>query len=107
MAGPEPSLSPEEVPPPDGSAYMFVVQPENNQVTVLERVDPDRQPAIVSTARTRCLWCNRWCWLGDQTMQLVMSGGAAPMCLECATQYLPGHAVQLAVIEDRLWDGKL
>jgi hypothetical protein len=89
-----------------GPAQYIYVQPDTTRVAVLERVDEDRLPVIVSPARTRCLWCSHWCWLGDQSMQLIVSGGASPMCEQCAIRLLPGNALLVDSVIDTMRDGE-
>jgi hypothetical protein len=89
---------------PEQPKYLFV-QPRLDRVACVERVVEDRRPAIRSTARTRCLWCDHWCWLGDKSTEMILSGGAAPMCHECAKELLPGNAIPIGSIKDTLWDG--
>jgi hypothetical protein len=103
-AGENSSLNHEEPLYPPGSSSYFYVQADVSQVACLERVDEDRKPKFVDTARTRCLWCDHWCWLGDNSMQLILSGQAAPMCFECGEKLLPGNAVQVGRVKDTTWD---
>ncbi len=39
-------------------------------------------------AFTNCLGCDRWCVLGERTVQIVESGQAKGICLSCATGVL-------------------
>jgi hypothetical protein len=89
--------------PPGGEKYLFV-QPNMERFAVLGRVTPEEKPDFVTTARTRCLWCDYWCWLGDKTMEFILAGEAAPMCLECATDLVPGNAVAIGELENTAWE---
>lgn len=70
------------------------VYPERNtdgssMVVVLERIEPGVTPDYCVHGRVTCYFCDEWCWLGDKTHDQVISGKAAPICLECATEKIP------------------
>ena len=71
-----------------------LVQPQRDPsgsmgVLVLERIEPGVTPDYCIHGKATCHWCNEWCWLGDQTHDLVASGEVAPICLQCATRVFP------------------
>lgn len=84
-------------------SFMFI-SPDTNYVAVVERVDPDRLPAYVAMARTRCLWCDTWCWLGDRSFELIASGGASPICQQCAVKVIPSGTQPIEMVTDTLRD---
>lgn len=60
----------------------FVPMPKAT-IVVVDRC-ADGEPDYAVLARTRCIGCKLWCWLGSETYELVNSGTAAPLCLVCA-----------------------
>jgi len=59
-------------------------------VVVLDRVEPDMaMPAYCVHGRVTCIACPEWCWLGDQTYQVVMAREADPICKQCAARLIP------------------
>jgi len=58
-------------------------------VIVLDRIVFGVVPEYCVHGRVQCYWCQEWCWLGSETYEVVMSGDAAPMCIDCATRLLP------------------
>lgn len=85
---------------PEQAGQFLIVDANTDRVAVVERVDEDRLPAYLSPARTRCLWCHCWCWLGDNTLKLVASGGASPMCVNCAVELLPADSQPVTHLYD-------
>lgn len=85
--------------PKNKPQYMFVT-PDLSRVAIVERLDEDRLPTYLVLAHTRCLWCQHWCWLGDNSLALIASGGASPMCEDCAETELPESAQLMEVIRD-------
>jgi hypothetical protein len=69
---------------------MFVMPPNDGKVIVLARVEDDPDPDFALAAKTRCMNCRKWCWLGDETLALVSAGNAAPLCLICMQELGPG-----------------
>ena len=61
----------------------------NVGVVLLERVEPGVTPEYCIHGKTPCYHCSDWCWLGDQTHDVVLSGRAVPLCMQCATELLP------------------
>lgn len=71
------------------------VQPDRSKLIVLSLVDDDPKPSFEICGRTRCLECDRWCWLGSETMAIVENGEAMPMCQYCAAPIVePGLAIK-------------
>lgn len=66
-----------------------LVPARRGPVVVLDRIEPGITPEYCIHGRATCQWCDEWCWLGDRTHEVVASGRAAPMCLECANRILP------------------
>lgn len=58
-------------------------------LVLLDRIEPGVTPEYCVHGRTTCCSCNEWCWLGDKTHDVVASGKAAPLCLQCANEKLP------------------
>lgn len=74
--------------------FMKPVVPERNPdgggpVIVLDRIEPGVTPPYCTHGKVTCYWCPEWCWLGDKSFEVVSSGKAAPICLQCATRLLP------------------
>lgn len=58
-----------------------------SQVVVLARVEPGRLPDFVVHGKANCVTdCGGWCWLGAESLPLVESGTALPMCEPCAVR---------------------
>ncbi len=72
---------------------------------LLDRIDP-AVPAqdlpYCTHGRVSCVGCQEWCWLGHKTHDVVASGEAAPLCLECAHRLIPKGAKPTHHIEDHL-----
>lgn len=67
-----------------------LVQPEVNpdgsrSIIVLDRVTEGVTPEYCVHGRVTCHRCERWCWLGDNSHDVVKSGKVTPVCMECAT----------------------
>lgn len=58
-------------------------------VVILDRVEPGVTPEYCVHGKSTCYTCQEWVWLGDKTYEVVASGRAAPLCLQCAPQVLP------------------
>lgn len=87
-------------PLPAGARIVVPAGPVNP--VVLDRVVDIAQqdtPYCVH-GRTTCVSCGHWCWLGDRTHDLVLSGGCAPMCQPCATRYLPPGVTRSSNVGD-------
>lgn len=46
-------------------------------------VQDDALPSHCIHGRTTCVACGQWCWLGDKSHDLVVSGEALPVCMPC------------------------
>lgn len=66
-------------------------QTESGEMAIiaLERIEPGITPAYVVYGKVTCYGCDEWCWLGNVTFQLIQSGSAAGLCLECVAEKLP------------------
>ncbi len=64
---------------------MKFVQPDRRKLVVLGRIADDPEPDYCVHGRTRCYECDAWCHLGSETIKVVESGEAMPMCTHCAT----------------------
>lgn len=70
-------------PPPDKDGKGLVV--------ILELVEPGIEPDYCTHGKVTCYRCDEWCWLGDQTFELVRSGKATGICMPCALKLeVPG-----------------
>lgn len=78
-------------PPP---LSISLVYPDRSKCVVLERIEDDPEPEYPVHGRTKCFACDRWCHLGVQTLQVVESGEAAPMCRQCAEPIVTGPAIK-------------
>lgn len=74
-------------------------------VVLLDRIEPG-VPAeslpYCTHGRTACINCQEWVWLGHATHEVVASGEAAPLCLQCAEQLIPKGAKRVDYVEDHL-----
>jgi hypothetical protein len=84
---------------------MMFVQPNPNVVTIVERVQDAPDPEYLVAARTRCVRCDLWCWLGDKSMEIVMAGQATPLCQNCAREVTPGGLVPFDYLTNALKEG--
>ena len=74
------------------------IQPDRNKVIVLALVSEDPTPDCEVRGKTRCYECDRWCWLGSETMPIVEGGQAMPMCQRCAAPVVqPGLAIRRVI----------
>jgi hypothetical protein len=86
-----------------GESINVVTYPPGSEppVVVLDRVEPGRTPPYCIHGRASCVGgCGEWVWLGDQTHEVVVSGMAAPLCMQCAKQLIPPDVERLAQLED-------
>lgn len=58
-------------------------------VVVLERVVANETPEYCTHGYASCINCEELCWLGDETVKVVTSQQAYPICVECATAVFP------------------
>lgn len=58
------------------------VKTDRRKAVILERTT--KPPAFMVWGRTRCMHCDHWCHLGGETLKVVESGEASPMCDVCA-----------------------
>lgn len=81
--------------------HMKFVHPDRSKCVVLERIADDPEPtAYYVVGRTRCFQCDAWCHLGPETIKVVESGEAMPMCLHCATGVIKPEGL-IRAIDDR------
>jgi hypothetical protein len=71
---------------PDLDVYHYErpVPGEMTQVVLLDRVRPGTGPDYEVLGYASCAACDELCWLGSRTHQLVASGSARPLCLDCS-----------------------
>lgn len=64
---------------------------ESRTVVILDRINPgDPEPDYCVHGRATCMGdCGEWLWLGSETVAVVTSGQAWPICLECALKVIP------------------
>lgn len=67
---------------------MRFVEPKNDVVVVLDRINDVPEPGYCTHGKSRCLHCDFWVWLGEQSFEVVSSGNARPLCLVCAKTLL-------------------
>lgn len=80
---------------------MKLVKSLNDVVVVmLDRVEDVAEPDYGTHGKSRCLHCNYWVWLGEQTFELVNSGSARPLCLVCARRYMDPVSKPLTSVYD-------
>lgn len=76
------------------------VDSDRSRWVCLGRIADTPEPDYVVHGKTKCLLCDKWCWLGSETFKLINSGVASPWCLQCATEHMQ-HAVQLDYVKDQ------
>jgi len=73
-------------------------QPET--VVLLDRIEPGVTPPYCTHGRATCVGgCGEWVWLGHATAKAV-TGGAAPLCMECARRLIPAGTGPVTNIRD-------
>lgn len=80
-------------------------QRPDKPVVVLDVVDPSGAlPDYCCHGRATCIACDEWVWLGHKTFEVVSSGEALPICMPCATKYIPQDGSQQPIgrVEDHL-----
>ena len=87
---------------PLGVTKIEMITPGKDAVVVLERVQKGSQPAYCVHGKTQCIFCEHWVWLGDKTVEVVRSGQAAPLCLDCANTYLHPKTPKKGKVKDHL-----
>jgi hypothetical protein len=75
-------------------------------VIALDRIEPGVVPEYCTHGRATCVRCDEWVWLGHASHDVVVSGQAQPMCLQCVTRYVPrGWPIAEHVHDHRRADG--
>jgi hypothetical protein len=69
-------------------------------VVVLDRIEPGQEPPYCAHGRATCVACPEWVWLGNKTVEAVLSGEVDPICLPCAIRLFPKGATALGQIDD-------
>jgi hypothetical protein len=67
------------------SSVVFPQGPQ--QMVVLDRVEDRPQVDYCIHGKVTCISCDRWCWLGETTYNMVTERIAAPLCMPCAKKY--------------------
>ncbi len=65
-----------------------VENPNQRRAVILERESSVAKPRYRVVAKTQCVNCQQWCWLGFQTFKFIDSGEGMPICAECSTGLL-------------------
>lgn len=52
-------------------------------VVVVEAIDPGADVPEDAYARTTCMTCDEWCWLTEETYNMVANSGVVPICTTC------------------------
>lgn len=63
---------------------IIFVKPDRDKVITLDPIQLVPEPEYAIYGKTQCFSCNGWCWLGEQTIKVVESGQATPLCMPCA-----------------------
>jgi hypothetical protein len=69
-------------------------------VIVLDVIEPGVEPDYCTHGRTTCIACDEWVWLGHDTLPVVQSGEALPICVRCATRLIPPESEMLRNVRD-------
>lgn len=83
-----------EMPPLDRSAGVSLI--------VLELVKQDVVPPYCIHGYASCVQCHLPVWLGHETVQVVQSGEAVPICQQCANSDIPPESVLERQVHDHL-----
>lgn len=67
---------------PDSEVHWVAPKPDAPLV-MLVRVSPVKPDHCIH-GQAQCARCRHWVWLGHSTVELVKSGEAVPMCINCA-----------------------
>ncbi len=72
------------------------------RVIILDRIEPDEPPGYCVHGRATCVGgCTEWLWLGHETVKVVQSGEALPLCRQCAVRLVqPGAATLICSLPD-------
>lgn len=73
---------------------------DTKPVVVLDRIEPGVTPEYCCHGRTPCTRCGDWCWLGHRTHEVVFTGQALPLCLQCAEAVIPRDTELIEHIRD-------
>jgi len=71
-------------------------------VVVVDRIEPGSpDPEYCLHGRATCAGgCHEWVWLGSETLAVVQSGEALPLCHQCALRLIDSDAVPLRQTHD-------
>lgn len=58
-------------------------------VVLLDRVVTGTLPDYCTHGYASCVMCREMCWMGHATSQVIESGDAVPLCLDCAPNVIP------------------
>lgn len=74
--------------------YPKVSPDGRSKVIVLDPVSPlGLPPPYCVHGKTNCYRCEDWCWLGDQSYEVVRSGEAVGLCVACANATIPNDPI--------------
>jgi hypothetical protein len=63
---------------------MQFLHPDPGKAVIVERIDLPHKPNYEVHGRTRCMDCDRWCWLSAASLKTIERLEARPMCEQCA-----------------------
>ena len=68
-----------------------VLDVAHHNFVIVDRIEPGAgEPDYCVHGRTVCVGgCQEWCWLGSETITVVRSGQALPLCKPCAKALVP------------------
>lgn len=74
-------------------------------VVIVDRVT-ETLPEYCTHGYASCVVCKNMCWMGSETSQIIESGRAVPICLDCAKQVIPaGTTATERLADHRRADG--
>lgn len=80
---------------------LLVRHPDTTRCIIVQRVSSVPAPTYRTFAKTRCLLCQQWCWLGVESFRFVNTEQGIPCCVECgAERDITTSATMIGVIED-------
>ena len=69
-------------------------------VLILERISDVPEPDYCTHGYVQCIYCYEFCWMGDQSVEMITSGEAFPLCVTCAPKLIPEGTEPIRQVQD-------